>query len=285
MKKTFLNVFFAAATLFALPLAIADNKAGFDKPLGIAPYTFRKHFPEGVAETLDIIKAMGFVSIEGGGNNMDAREYKKLCDERGLSIPAMGASYETLVNDTQSIIERAKIYGARYVMTAWVPHEKGQFNLDNAKQAVEDFNTFGKKLADNGITFTYHAHGYEFHPHEDGTLLDYIIQNTDPRYVSFEMDTFWIQFGGGDPAALLLKYPNRWKLMHLKDMRKGIKKDMTGLTDPHHDVEIGTGQLDFLAILKAAEEIGIEHYFIEDESDRILEQIPASIRYLRSLTL
>ena len=64
----------------------------------------------------------------------------------------------------------------------------------------------GKILKENGLTFCYHAHGYEFQPYENGTLLDYIIKNTNPEYVSFEMDVFWIQFGGGDPVALLKKY-------------------------------------------------------------------------------
>src|SRR5690606_30181381 len=128
------------------------------------------------------------------------------------------------------------------------------------------------------------AHGYEFQPHDGGgTLLDYMMENTNPAYVSFEMDIFWIQFGGGDRAALLRKYPNRWKLMHVKHMKKGIKKDLTGLTDPEHDVALGTGQLNMPEILKAAKEIGIAHYFIEDESSRILDQIPASIAYLKKI--
>src|SRR5690606_28605117 len=103
--------------------------------------------------------------------------------------------------------------------------------------------------------------------------------------VSFEMDTLWVYFGGGDPAALLRKYPTRWTLMHLKDLKKGTPKDLTGLTDHNNDVEIGTGELNFPEILKAAKEIGIKHYFIEDESDHILTQIPKSIKYLRSLKI
>ena len=97
----------------------------------------------------------------------------------------------------------------------------------------------GKVLKENGVTFCYHAHGYEFWPHEKGTLLDYIITNTNPEYVSFEMDVMWIQFGGGDPVKLLKKYGDRWKLMHLKDMKKGVKKDLTGLTSPENDVPLG----------------------------------------------
>ena len=159
----------------------------------------------------------------------------------------------------------------------------GSFNFENAKKAVEDFNRAGKILKENGLTFCYHAHGYEFQPHENGTLLDYIINNTNPEYVSFEMDIFWIQFGGGDPVELLKKYGNRWKLMHLKDLKKGTKKDLTGLTSPENDVPLGTGELDIPGILREAKKIGIKHYFIEDESSSITTQVPESIKYLRSL--
>lgn len=214
---------------------------------------------------------------------MSPEEFRKLCEDRGISIPSTGAGYEQLVADPQAIADRAKALGAKYVMCAWIPHQNGAFNFENARKAVEDFNTAGKVLADNGITFCYHVHGYEFWPYEDGTLLDYIIKNTDPRYVSFEMDVLWTQFGGGDPVKLLEKYGDRWKLMHLKDLRKGVKKDLTGLTSSENDVPLGTGELDIPGILRAAKKVGIEHYFIEDESSHVNEQVPQSVAYLKSL--
>ena len=159
---------------------------------GVAPYTFRKSFPNSVPATLDTIKMLGFTEIEGGGGRMSPQEFKKLCDERGISIPGTGAGYEQLVNGTDSVIYRAKEMGAKYVMTAWIPHKTGSFNFENAKKAVEDFNVVGKKLKEAGLTFCYHAHGYEFWPHENGTLMDYIINNTNPEYFSFEMDLLWV---------------------------------------------------------------------------------------------
>ena len=71
-----------------------------------------------------------------------------------------------------------------------------------------------------------------------------MLENTNPEYVSFELDVFWIQFGGGDPVALLKKYGDRWKLMHLKDMKHGTKKDLTGGTDVENNVPLGTGEID-----------------------------------------
>jgi sugar phosphate isomerase/epimerase len=226
---------------------------------------------------------MGFTELEGGGGRMPLEEFKKLCDERGISIPSIGTGYEQLVKHPDSVAYRAKILGAKYVMCAWIPHKTGSFNFDDAKKAVEDFNAAGKILKENGLTFCYHVHGYEFWPHENGTLLDYIINNTNPEYVSFEMDVLWVQFGGGDPVTLLKKYGDRWKLMHLKDLKKGVKKDLTGLTSPEHDVTLGTGEIDIPGILREAKKIGIKHYFIEDESSQVKKQVPQSIAYLKSL--
>jgi sugar phosphate isomerase/epimerase len=259
------------------------KKPLYTAPLGVQAYSFRKSFPIDVEKTLDTIKMMGFTELEGTGGKMAPEEFRKLCDARGISIPSTGAGYDELVKDPQAVADRAKALGAKYVMCAWIPHKNGAFNIDNAKKAVDDFNAAGKVLKENGITFCYHNHGYEFWPHEKGTLMDYIIQNTNPEYVSFEMDIMWTYFGGGDPVALLNKYGNRWKLMHLKDLRKGTPKDRTGLTSPENDVPLGTGELDIPAILRAAKKAGVKHYFIEDESSAVTQQIPKSIEYLKSL--
>lgn len=287
MKKIVISILLVVA-MVAMDVAIAygqkKKKPLYTAPLGVQAYTFRKSFPVDVAATLDTIKMMGFTELEGGGGRMPPEEFRKMCEERGISIPATGSGYEQLVKDPKAVADRAKALGAKYVMTAWIPHTTGAFNFENAKKAVDDFNVAGKVLKENGITFCYHVHGYEFWPHENGTLLDYIITNTNPEYVSFEMDIMWTHFGGGDPVALLEKYGDRWKLMHLKDLRKGTRKDRTGLTPGENDVPLGTGELDIPAILKAAKKVGIKHYFIEDESNQVSRQVPQSIAYLKSLT-
>ncbi len=278
--KIFITVVIAAVLHNETILA---QKPLFTGPLGVQTYTFRRSIGIDPAKVLDTIKMMGFAEIEGGYDRMSPNEFKKLCDERNISIPSIGVSYEQLIGTPDSVAWRAKALGAKYVMCAWIPHDNGVLTFENAKKAVDDFNKAGKFLKDNGITFCYHPHGYEFQPYENGTLLDYIFKNTNPGYVSFEMDVFWIHFGGGDPVALLKKYGDRWKLMHLKDMRKGTKKDLTGLTSTDNDVAFGTGEIDLPSILKEAKKIGIKHYFIEDESNVITVQLPQSIAYLKSL--
>jgi sugar phosphate isomerase/epimerase len=281
MKKTILFFLFLS---FTLSIFAQNQKNLFTAPWGVQTYTFRNSFPKGNSSTLDAIKTLGFTEIEGNNpKGMTPEEFKKACDERGFTIPSTGGDYAELVKDPMPAIKKAKIYGSKYIMCAWIPHTKGAFSLENAKKAVTDFNAIGKVMAENGLTFCYHAHGYEFQKYGDGTLLDYIIQNTNPKYVSFEMDVLWITHGGGDPVALLNKYGNRWKLMHVKDLKKGIVGDGTGGTPAENDVPVGEGQANWQQIIKIAKQIGIKHFFIEDESNKEFENIPKSMAYLQSL--
>ena len=282
MNKLFTPVLITSFLFCSLPIFAQNDKPLYTAPLGVESYTFRKSFPIDVAKTLDTIQMMGFTEMEGGSEGMDPAAFRKLCNDRGINITSYGTDFGNLIKAPDSAAHIAKELGAKFLMCAWIPH-KGAFTIDDAKNAVSVFNKAGEVLKDSGITFCYHAHGYEFQPYEKGTLLDYLIKNTNPEYVSFEMDIFWIQFGGGDPVTLLKKYGNRWKLLHLKDMRKGTVKNLTGGTSVENDVSLGTGEVDIPNILKEAKKLGIEHYYIEDESDFVNEHVPQSIAYLKSL--
>ena len=281
MKKQFLLLF---SVLF-LQEAQAQ-KLLFTAPLGVQSYTFRKHWANNVEGVLDTIKMFGITELEGGvPRGTTAEAFKKLCDERGIKIPSIGGDYNQLLRNPDSIADIAQKLGAKFVMCSWIGHKRGAFSLENAKKAVEDFNKIGKALNAKGLTFCYHAHGFEFQKYNDGTLLDYIIQNTTPQYVSFEMDVLWIMHGGGSnaPIDLLKKYKKRWKLMHVKDLRKGVVGDLTGNTPAENDVVLGEGQANFPEILKLAKKYGIEHFFIEDESNLEMANVPKSIAYLKGL--
>lgn len=274
-------------TLFCL-IAICSNALSaqlFDKPFGVQAYTFRKQMPKNVLGILDTIKMFGITELEGNTpNGMTPEQFKKECNSRGITIPSTGGNYEQLVRNPDSIADVAKRLGARYVMCAWIPHKKrGGFTLEEAKKAAEDFNSIGKALKERSITFCYHNHGYEFQPYGKGTLMDYLIQNTTPQYVSFEMDVLWTVHGGGDPVKLLKKYKGRWKLMHVKDLRKGVKGDLTGGTPAENDVAVGEGQVDWKNVIKTAKKVGVRHFFIEDESNLEMVNVPKSIAYLRNL--
>lgn len=289
MLKMYQQILFIVVFSLYSVLSIAqddgknEGKAVFTSEIGIQAYSLRNYFPKDIPGTLDRIQEMGITVIESESGKLPPEEYKKLCDARGIKIPSTSGDFSDLEEDPMNVVNTAKALGAKFVMCAWIPHTRGEFSKADADKAVKVFNVAGKVLKENGLTFCYHPHGYEFQPNGDGTLLDYIIENTDPEFVSFEMDVFWIQFGGGDPVSLLKKYGNRWKLMHLKDMKKGISKDLSGGTDVEYNVVLGTGELDMKNILIEGHKLGIEYYFIEDESNSVLSQVPQSINYLRNL--
>ena len=286
MRKT---AFIAAVLLFlglsTESVLAQSRKLLFAEIPGIQTYTFRNSFKNGVEATLDTIRSLGFKEVECGIDNYgySPEAFRKLLDERGLKAVSVGAGYDKIVQDPEEVARKAKTLGAKYVMVAWIPHEKNNFNIETAKKAVADFNRVGKVLKDNGLTLCYHNHGYEFQPYGNGTLFDYIAENTNPEYVSFEMDVLWTHFPGQDPVKLLNKYGSRWKLMHLKDLKKGVQGDHSGGTPVENDVALGTGQINLPAVLRAAKKAGVKHYFIEDESYRIGVQVPQSLAYLKSL--
>jgi sugar phosphate isomerase/epimerase len=97
------------------------------------------------------------------------------------------------------------------------------------------------------------------------------------------LDIVWAHLPGYDPAELIKKYPSRFKLMHVKDVRKGVKGDATGRIDTDSNVALGTGQVNIASIMKAAKKSSIQYYYIEDESNKVKEQVPVSLTYLKSL--
>lgn len=283
MKKNYITLFAVLSIIFSV--SAQQGKPLFPDMPGMVSYTHRHSFQKDVAATLDTLQQMGIKDMEFSNLfGKTAAELRKLLDERDMFCSSFGVSYADLTTKTREVGQNAKTLGAKFVRVAWIPHE-APFDLADAKKTVKDFNEAGKILQDEfDLTFCYHNHGYEFHPHGKGTLFDFMMEETDPKYVSYEIDILWTYFPGVDPAALIAKYPDRFKLMHLKDLRKGVEGNMSGGTPVENDVALGTGQLDIPAILKAAKKSSIEHYYIEDESPTYYKQVPQSIAYLKSLT-
>lgn len=256
----------------------------FPEMPGMVSYTYRNSLSKDLPATLDTLQQMGITDMEFSNLfGHTAADIKKELDNRGMHCSSFGVGYKDLMEKTTTVAENAKTLGAKFVRVAWVPHT-GAFTLEDAKQTIADFNAVGKILKEeHGLTFAYHNHGYEFEPHGDGTLFDLIVQETNPDYVSFEMDILWTFFPGADPVALLEKYGDRFKLMHMKDLKKGVVGNMSGGTPVENDVALGTGQLDLPAILTAAKKVGVEHFYLEDESPIYYLQVPKSIEYLHSL--
>lgn len=267
-----------------LLLVLLSPVRGFAQQIGLQLYSLREQFKTDVPGTLALINEWGIKEVEGGGTyGLSTDEFKKLLKKNKLKVIGVGADFAALSGELAPIIENAKAYGAKYVITYWIPHQGDDFTFEDIKKATEVFSKAGKTLAENGLSFCYHPHGYEFRPYQEGTLLDYMIQNTDPQHVNFEMDVFWVKHPGQDPVALLKKYPNRFPLMHLKDRAHGTEGNQFGRADVETNVVLGTGDVGIAAIMKTAKEVGVKHYFIEDESSRSVTQIPQSLKFLKEL--
>lgn len=251
---------------------------------GLQLYSLRNQFAKDVPGTLAKVKSFGIKEVEMAGTyNTPFPDMIRLLAQNELQVISFGADFERLEKFPQSVADDARAYGAKYVVCFWIPHSGDTFTIEDAKKATEVFNRAGKIMTQNGLLFCYHPHGYEFQPYENGTYFNYLLDNFDARYVYLEMDVFWLKQAGQDPLALLKKYSNRWVLMHLKDRKRGTENSMNGKVDLETNVVLGKGDVGIEALVKEARLLGIQYFFIEDESSRAEEQIPKSIAYLKSL--
>jgi len=256
----------------------------FKGPVGLQLYSLRDQFSKSVPATLDQVRGFGIEYVELAGTyNLSPEKFKAELDTRGFKPVSGHFPFERYRDDVEGIARDAKALGLQYTGCAWIPHSD-PFDEKTCRQAIAVFNSAGEALAKHGLKFFYHTHGYEFQPHAKGTLFDLLMAETKPSFVRYEMDVFWIVHPGQDPVRLLKKYGKRFELMHVKDMKKGTPTGLlTGKSDVANDVALGTGLMDWPAILKAAKKAGVKWYFIEDESPTSVEQIPQSLRFLEQV--
>ena len=278
-----------AASLLLVCSLVAAGEVGVSKcykgPTGLQLYSLRDmQKAKGVEATLDHVKSLGFKYVEVADlGGLTPADFKKQLDQRGLVPVGRHFPYGQLRDDIDAVVRDAKALGLQYVGCAWVDHSD-PFDEKQCRTTAAVFNKAGAALAKHGIKFYFHNHGFEFQPYGQGTIFDLLMAETDPKTVFFQMDVLWTVLPGQDPVKLLEKYPDRWLLLHLKDLKKGVRLGnppaKIELTD---DVTLGTGQVNWPALLQAAQKVGVKYYFIEDESPTVTEQIPQSLRFLESV--
>jgi sugar phosphate isomerase/epimerase len=284
MKKTLIfSTCFVLTLSINLCFAAVTTLSGGDKPVGIQLYSLRTELAKDVPSTLAEVKSWGVKNVELAGTyNLTPEQFRAQLDAHGLNAVSGHFPYDRFRDDVEGIARDAKILGLKYVGCAWIPHTD-PFDEKTCQAAIEVFNKAGEALAKHGLHFFYHVHGYEFQPYQDSTLFNLLLTETNPKYVNYEMDVFWIVHPGQDPVKLLEKYPSRWQLMHVKGMRESTPTGLlTGHTEVTNDVALGTGKIDYAPILVAAKKAGVKWYFIEDESPSSEQQIPQSLHYLET---
>ena len=251
---------------------------------GLQTYSLRHDAAKDLPATLAAIRRMGFEEVEVSGfYGRSASEYRALLDENGLQAVSMMASYQQLDEDVAAVAADARQLGADYVVASTLPQET-YMTAEECRRGAEFLNSRGEALAASDLSLCYHTHGTEFHPGEHGTVFDSLVRLTEARFANFEMDIYWIVYGGQDPVELLYRYPGRFPLTHIKDIRPGLV--LGGLprdVREEDSVPLGEGLVDVPAALRAARQTGVKHYFIEDEAVDAAEQIPKSLAYLEGV--
>lgn len=275
-----------------LPLiAAALHAADFRDHLGLQLYSLRAQTKESTTGALDIAKSYGIKEVEvAGTGSLTPALFAAELKSRGF-VPVSGHfGYALFDKDLAGVIRDAKELGLKFVVVPYPPVSKDKpFSEAMAHAMAAKFNEWGAACKKEGLRFGYHPHGLEFRPTAAGngeTMFDILVRETKSDLVTYQMDVYWVYITGLDPAKLLAKYPDRWSMLHIKDMLKDFTRGgHTGGSPATAKVAVGEGQIQWAEVLNAAHKIGVKHYFLEDETVMPLKSIPDSFKYLRALKL
>lgn len=264
-----------AIQLFSVPKALDTDFAGTIKMLaGIGfkevemygPYSFSTQAAQD--RWAAVTPSLGFKGSGFFGHT--AAEVKDIMGSNGMSVPSLHTDLDTLQNGMGKLAEAAHTLGSTYVVLPAIPDEKRK-TLDDYKKIAEAFNSIGESAKKEGIKFAYHNHGYGLAPMEGQIPLQVILKNTDKDLVFFEMDLYWTTAGGANPVELFKQNPNRYRMVHIKDMKEkvhfsgdgGDAKQWIALFP--YMTSAGSGVLDLKTILNTAKENGVKHFIVEQD--------------------
>ncbi len=247
-------------------------------PLGIQLYTVRDQLKQDFEGTLKGVHSAGFVEVEAAGYyGRTAPQFKQAVESAGLKFVSVHHSLGDLLAKPE-LIDYVHQLGATYLICSSPRTKDGsdhELTLDDWKWNADQFNKVGEKTKPAGMQFGYHNHVHEFKKFDGVVAYDELLKNTDPKLVTMEMDCGWVKVGGFEPTDYLKKYPNRFSLLHVKEME-------VGKGEPKSTV-LGRGSIDYKAVFAAAK--NVKHYFYEQEEFEMpaMEALKVSADYLKSL--
>ncbi|MGH7656409.1 MAG: sugar phosphate isomerase/epimerase family protein [Gemmatimonadaceae bacterium] len=276
-RRTFLQTLGLATAAAALPrdMLAAENAARLN-PIGLQLYTVRSLMSKDVDGTLATVAGVGYREVEFAGYyNKDPAALRATLDRLKLKSPSCHLGLDAVETGFDATAAAAKTLGHEWVVVASTSPRFFQ-SLAALKELAQRFNAVGKRAKDAGLRFGYHNHNIEFKAVEGAVPIDVLISETDPALVDFEMDVYWVTQGGGDPFALINKFPGRFKLLHAKDASGPPDQKMR---------DVGSGVIDWKKIFAERKKAGVQHVFVErDDAPDPVASITASYNYLHNLS-
>lgn len=286
-RRTFLGTM-TAAVVFAPRLTWASDPDRIEK-IGVQLYTVRDEMKHHFDETIAKVAAIGYREVEFAGYfHHTPQQVRAVLDRNGLSAPSMHVDYPSLGAQFPQVVADSAVIGHQYIVCPWID-EKVRKQPDGWKRAAEVFNKAGETSKKSGIQFAYHNHHFEFVQVNGRYAYDLLLEETDPNLVQMEMDLCWMTVAGQDPLKYFSRYPGRFPLVHVKDVKSvpqpkkpgewvAFKNVFPGMT------EVGSGAIDWKRIFAHSSEAGIKHYFVEhDHPKPPFESIKTSYAYLEKL--
>ena len=275
-----------AATLLSSRLGWAAGDHKIDN-LGVQLYTVRDLMKADFDGTIAKVAQIGYKEVEFAGYfGRTGQQVRAAIDKNGLKAPSTHVQYDELDDKFPSVIETSKTIGMDYIVCPWIPEELRK-SPDIWKQASDKFNKCGEQTKKAGIQFAYHNHWFEFLPVNGKLPYDELLAMCDASLVKMELDLCWITTAGADPLKYFDKYPGRFPLVHVKDLKKlpvitaGGPQNFGDTVDL---TEVGSGIIDWKKIFAQSEKAGIKHYIVEhDHPKQPLASIKTSYEYLTKL--
>lgn len=246
------------------------------KNIALQLYSINKLTQNDFFGTLKKVAQIGYTGVEFAGYfNTPAIQLKSVMDKLGLKSAGSHIGFSELIDNIDKVIEYSLIIESSNIICPGLPSDFTD-SPEGYKRAAEIFNEIGEKCKQNNIQFAYHNHDIEFKKFNNEYGIDILLQNTQKDLVHFEIDTYWVEYGGNSAVDFINKYKDRCSLLHIKDLKSRQDK---------RDTEIGKGIIDFNEVITLGEKYNTKWYIVEQEDFEIplLESVSQSYSYLSSI--
>jgi len=281
----------SSLSLAAAPLVAQPAK----RVVGVQLYTVRGTLMKDSDHILKTIADIGYKEIEGQGR-VDLIALAPKIKELGMTpvschveTPLITGDWDKYKGMKQVPLEEAiasvKAIGVKYFTMAYIQPQARGTDLDFYKKTAEQMNHAGELCKKAGMQFAYHNHAFEFAGVKGKRPIDVFHSHLDKKLVTLEMDVFWVTVAGNDPVEMLTQWKGRVQLLHMKDMQKGTPVQYSEGVPPATFKEVGSGVVNFPALLRAAPDAGVKHYFVEQDQTPgdPLDSLRKSFEYIQSI--